>query len=86
MSVGAFYFGAWQFFSNEFGIGGVTYFIGQVPVRFLEWWLILRIFLARWPRQPWHDAAAIVMATLWSFILDLPGFFGCLAMGGISVC
>ena len=60
--------------------------LGLVPVRFMEWWLLLWLFYDRRLEQRRKGWRTVVLLTIWSFILDVPALIGFFATGGLSVC
>jgi hypothetical protein len=66
--------------------GEFAFYLGLVPMRVLEWLVILWLFYRAVPdrtRWPWYVAAGIG----WSFLLDLPASFAAIALpGGVWIC
>ena len=65
----------------------VSFFLfALVPVRILEWWIVLRLFY--WADEPNRNKFpyAIALACVWSFILDIPAIIGFIATGGFWIC
>jgi hypothetical protein len=59
---------------------------GLIPLRFLEWWLLLQIFFRSNERMDGISWGKITVGVIWSFILDIPVIFGAFVTGGLSVC
>jgi hypothetical protein len=62
--------------------------LGLIPVRLLEWWILIKIFYARGPAQ---DGARSFTRDLWygvacSFALDVPSWLGLVALGKVFIC
>ena len=82
----ALVFLAWQFivFGGMIGVG--AYFLGLIPVRLFEWWLLILLFYDRHRQtkpKDWHYAR---LGTAWSFLLDVPALVGLFATGGFWIC
>ena len=57
--------------------GSVLYFLAAlVPIRFLEWGVILFFFYDRGLKQPIKGTLLACAGILWSFLLDLPAILG----------
>lgn len=72
-----FLFGTW---------GILVYIFGLIPVRLVEWWIIIRLFYDRsmqMKRKDWRYAG---LGTAWSFALDIPALVGFVATGGFWIC
>ena len=57
-----------------------------VPVRLLEWWLIILIFYDRRLVTRAKDWRCAGLGTVWSFVLDAPAIIGLVATGGFWIC
>ncbi len=71
-----------------FGIGVLIYILGLIPVRVLEWWIIIKAFYDN-PEQKisWNDAkASITMGVISSFILDVPALMGFVYAADFWIC
>ena len=92
MAAGAAYFGLWSLVSrNTPGAiqgSGVPFFYlaGLLPIRIAEWWLLIWLFYDREFRQPAKDWRAVVLGTVWSYVLDAPAVAGFIATAGFWVC
>ena len=58
--------------------------VGLVPVRLLEWWILLRLFYVQdWKRdyrgELWYGVAV-------SFLLDFPSWIGLVVLGKTVIC
>lgn len=62
----------------------LPYWMGLVPLRIFEWWLLIRIFYDRPFRHP-ASRGNVAEGIGWSYLLDLPAMFGFLICG-ISIC
>lgn len=59
--------------------------LGIIPVRLLEWWILIRLFYDRsmqTKRKDWRYAG---LGTAWSFVLDIPALIGLVATGGFWI-
>jgi hypothetical protein len=86
MGAGAAYFGFWRLIPDAATAGGIGYLIGLLPVRMAEWWLLLWLFYDRRLQQRPKDWRIVVLATIWSYVLDVPALIGLLVTGGVWVC
>ena len=57
-----------------------------IPVRLLEWWLIIFIFYDRELQTRAKDWRMVGLGTIWSFVLDAPAIIGLVATGGFWIC
>ena len=74
-------------FMSDFGIASVAvYYLGLVPVRLLEWWIIILIFYDRQIKMKSKDWTNAGLGTAWSYALDIPALVGFLATGGLWIC
>jgi hypothetical protein len=67
-------------------LGILIYVLGLIPVRLLEWWIIIRWFydpLMQTKQKDWRYAS---IGTAWSFALDIPAVIGLFATGGLWIC
>src|SRR5262249_38279992 len=63
-----------------------VFLTGLIPIRMLEWSLIIWLFYdRRWSRRT-MDVIAILAGVLVSFVLDVPGILGFCIVGGFWVC
>lgn len=66
--------------------GGLLFLVGLVPVRIVEWWLLVWLFYDR-PlanrRLGWKVALG---GTAWSFFLDIPSIAGLIVVGDFWIC
>ena len=91
MGAGAAYYAVWRFgifylFTGMEGAGTIAYLGGLIPVRFAEWWLLLWLFYDRRIEQPGKGWQCVILATVWSFLLDVPAALGFCVTGGVSIC
>jgi hypothetical protein len=66
--------------------GGAIFLIGLIPIRIVEWWLLIWTFYDRQlanRRLGWKVA---ILGTVWSFILDIPSIAGLIIVGGFWIC
>jgi hypothetical protein len=87
MAAGAAYFGFWKLLlKNDTPTQTVEYFLGLLPLRIAEWWLLIWIFFDRPFREPSKGWLLVIFATVWSYVLDIPAGVGFLVTGGFWVC
>jgi hypothetical protein len=86
MAVGAAYYALWQVSSSNYSMHMPWYMAGLIPLRFMEWWLLLWLFYDRKLHQTKENWLIVICATLWSYLLDIPAVFGFMLTGGISIC
>jgi hypothetical protein len=65
-------------------VGILVYIFGLIPVRLIEWWIIILIFYDRSMQSMSKDHAAL--GTVWSFALDIPALIGLVATAGFWIC
>lgn len=66
------------------GLGLLVYIIGLIPVRGLEWWIIIRGFYGH---KPWNEVKApIILGIVWSFLLDVPALIGLVYTASFWIC
>lgn len=66
------------------GLGLLIYVVGLIPVRGLEWWIIIREFYGR---KPWDEVKApIILGIVWSFLLDIPALVGLVYTASFWIC
>jgi hypothetical protein len=63
-----------------------VFLLGLIPVRILEWLLLLRIFFHRQADDKPKLLKNAALGVLWSFILDIPAIFGFIVTGGFWIC
>ena len=68
------------------GSGFIVYLFGLVPVRLIEWWIIIRLFYDRTMQTKQKDWRYAGLGTAWSFALDIPALIGFVATGGLWIC
>ena len=77
------------FFASQLDIFRSTpaFFVLLVPVRIVEWLLLLWLFFER-PNWGWSRALGwAATGTVWSFVLDVPAIFAVFALpGGMWIC
>jgi hypothetical protein len=90
MVAGALYFGAWMAIAVPGDAASVgfphLYLAGLLPVRVAEWWLLVWLFYDRKLAQPAKDWRAVMLGTVWSYILDAPAIAGFFVTAGFWVC
>lgn len=68
------------------GLGILVYVAGLVPIRLLEWWIVIRLFYDRSMLTKQKDWRYAGLGTAWSFALDIPALIGFVATGGFWIC
>lgn len=68
------------------GLGILIYLACLIPVRLLEWWIIVLLFYDRSRITKQKDWQAVGLGTAWSFALDIPALIGFVATGGFWIC
>ncbi len=67
-------------------VGILIYIFGLIPVRLIEWWIIILIFYDRTRQSMPKDWRYAALGTAWSFALDIPALIGVLATAGFWIC
>lgn len=66
------------------GLGLAIYIVGLIPIRGLEWWIIIRGFYGP---KPWDEVKApIILGIVWSFLLDIPALVGLVYTASFWIC
>ncbi len=86
MAVGAAYYAAWRFIPGGQEAASHGYVGGLVPFRIVEWWLLIWLFYDRPLQQIPKGWRTVGLATVWSFVLDVPALFGFFVTGGVWIC
>jgi len=68
------------------GLGILLYILGLIPVRLVEWWIIIRWFYDPSMLTKEKDWRYAGIGTAWSFVLDIPAVIGFFATGGLWIC
>ena len=67
-----------------FGAGFLIYLVGLIPVRLLEWLIVIKGFYK--PEFERSLAAPLWRGVLVSFLLDIPALIGVVSAGGFWIC
>jgi hypothetical protein len=94
MTAGALYFGLWivvripfpQLLNTTGEAFPFLYLAGLLPVRLLEWWLLIWIFYDRALIERAKGLRTVALGTAWSCLLDIPAVAGLITIGGFWVC
>ena len=86
MAAGAVYYAIWRLIPHAEVAGGIGYLAGLLPVRIAEWWLLVWLFYDRPLQQRAKDWRTVLLATVWSYALDVPAVIGFFVTGGVWVC
>jgi hypothetical protein len=68
------------------GLGVIVYYLGLIPVRLLEWWIIILLFYDRGAETKPKDWRYAGFGTAWSYALDIPALIGFFVTGGLWIC
>lgn len=63
-----------------------AFLLGLVPIRVIEWLLLIMLFYDRRLENKRQALAVAGIGTAWSFILDIPAIFGYILVGGFWIC
>jgi hypothetical protein len=63
-----------------------VYFLCLIPVRLLEWWIVILLFYDRRTQTKAKDWRYVGLGTAWSFALDIPALIGLIATAGFWIC
>ena len=70
-----------------FGIGIFVYLFGLIPVRVLEWYILIKGFYFADRKAEWSEIKnSVWLGVLTSFILDIPAIMGLVASAGFWIC
>jgi hypothetical protein len=83
VATGAAFFGACKLFDTD---GGIAFILGLLPLRILEWGLLVWWFYDPGFQQQSKSAKTIGLGTLWSFVLDIPALCGFIMTAGWWIC
>ena len=64
----------------------VLFYGGLFPVRVVEWWLVIWVFVDRRVEAPWKGWTVAVVGAVLSYLLDIPAMIGFIATGGLWIC
>ena len=68
------------------GLGIIVYYLGLIPVRLMEWWIVILLFYDRRAETRAKDWRYAGLGTAWSYALDIPALIGFFATGGLWIC
>ena len=68
------------------GVGFFVYLLGLIPVRLLEWYIIIKGFYGPAEVPTNSLKKPLLLGVLASFILDVPALIGLFAAGGFWIC
>jgi hypothetical protein len=68
------------------GMGILAYIFGLIPMRLIEWWILILIFYDRSMQSMSKDWRHAALGTVWSFVLDIPALIGLIATAGFWIC
>lgn len=64
----------------------IIYYLGLIPVRLLEWWIIILLFYDRRAQTKSKGWLYAGLGTAWSYALDIPALIGFFVTGGLWIC
>ena len=71
-------------FANGFPI---LFYVGLIPIRALEWLLLLWLFYRSVPAVTQKRTRYVALGVAWSYLMDLPALFAAFSLpGGFWVC
>jgi len=68
------------------GVGFLIYLVGLVPVRLVEWYVIIKSFYVVAGDDPPDLKRPMWLGVLVSFLLDIPAVVGLVTAGGFWIC
>lgn len=68
------------------GLGFLIYFFGLIPVRLLEWFVVIGFFYEDAATDKQRTRKNLVLGTIWSFLLDIPALLGLSLLGNFWIC
>lgn len=74
-------------FVFNFGIGILIYATGLIPVRILEWWIIIKAFYGLGKPLAWSEVSVpIALGVVTSLLLDVPALVGLVYAANFWIC
>lgn len=64
----------------------LTFMLGLIPIRMIEWLLLIILFYDRKLTNRPKALGVAATGTVWSFALDLPATIGFVVVGGFWIC
>ncbi len=75
------------FLSFPFGIGVLIYIAGLIPIRILEWWILIKGFYSfDRPLERSELVKPVTLGVLTSFLLDIPALTGLVYAADFWIC
>lgn len=68
------------------GLGFLIYLFGLIPVRLLEWFILLGFFYEDAVTDKQKMWKHLSLLTAWSFVLDIPALAGLSLLGNFWIC
>jgi len=68
------------------GLGFLIYLLGLIPVRLLEWFIVIRFFYDENLNDRQKMWKSLILGTVWSFVLDVPAILGLSLIGNFWIC
>jgi hypothetical protein len=62
------------------------FFISIIPIRIIEWFLIIFIFFDKKISMNGENWEIVYKGVIFSFVLDIPAIIGYLSLGDICIC
>lgn len=78
----------WVFFGDSATTGAtfITLILGLIPLRAIEWTLLIWLFYDRKLQHGQLNFGCVVLGTITSFVLDIPSILGFIVVGGLWIC
>jgi hypothetical protein len=86
VAFGCAYMAALTSFASGGGSKDSAFLLGLIPLRIIEWLLLLVIFYDRGLIQRQRALGIAAAGTAWSFLLDVPAIIGLITVGGFWIC
>ncbi len=83
MAAGAAYF---FLVASWLPYGPLLYLAGLIPIRLVEWRLLVRLFYDPQLQQREKCWKVACLGMFWSFVCDLPAIMGVYYIGGVWIC
>ncbi|WCL50645.1 hypothetical protein [Leptospira sp. GIMC2001] len=65
---------------------GFSFFIAIVPIRIVEWWILIFIFFDRSLSMNGENWEIVYKGVVFSFLLDIPSIIGFFSIGELRIC
>ncbi len=68
------------------GLGFLIYFLGLIPIRLLEWLIVIRFFYDKGLEDKQKMWKNLILGAVWSFLLDIPALLGLSLICNFWIC